>query len=361
MLLQLVIANLKMLLRNRQALFWALVFPLIFVAVFGLFNVGETPTTTVGLVDNARDQVSTSLVDNLSQVKSLTVKRYESEDAARAELKDGDLRYLLVLPSGMEQTAFQNPPATVTFVYDESSASSAIIIGVIQQFLSRANIDMAQAPTRLALKPEGVIARRLDYFDFLLPGFVAMGVMNYSIIGLGSVIALYREQKILKRILATPLRVQTFFLAQVLAYLVLSLVQAAIIMAAGMAAFGGTVVGGLQSFLSLGALVLLGNLVFLNIGFVVGAYSKSVQAASGLGNAVTLPLMFFSGVFFPTDGLPQMLREVVRFLPLSPFLEAMRGVALDAQPLWQYPGQLALLAAWIAVTAFLAVRTFRFG
>jgi ABC-type polysaccharide/polyol phosphate export permease len=106
--------------------------------------------------------------------------------------------------------------------------------------------------------------------------------------------------------------------------------------------------------------VVLANLTFLNLGFIVGSLAKTVNAANGLANAVAMPMMFLSGVFFPTDTLPAILAAVVKYLPLSPMLEAMRGVLLDARPLWEFPGQLALLAAWVAVTGMVAVRTFRF-
>ena len=73
-------------------------------------------------------------------------------------------------------------------------------------------------------------------------------------------------------------------------------------------------------------LAVLANLTFLNLGFIVGSIAKTVQAASGLGNAVAMPMMFLSGVFFPTENLPTILARVVAYLSLSPMLEAMRGV-----------------------------------
>ncbi|MBI4282695.1 MAG: ABC transporter permease [Chloroflexi bacterium] len=91
-----------------------------------------------------------------------------------------------------------------------------------------------------------------------------------------------------------------------------------------------------------------------------GAIAKNVRAADGLANAVTMPMMFFSGTFFPRESLPGVLSAVVGYLPLSPLLDAMRGVALDARPFWEYPTELAILGGWIAVTSVVAVRLFRF-
>jgi ABC-2 type transport system permease protein len=106
--------------------------------------------------------------------------------------------------------------------------------------------------------------------------------------------------------------------------------------------------------------VLLGNIVFLNLGFIVGAYSKSVQAASGLGNVVVLPLLMFSGVFFPADALPGVVSSVVGFMPLAPMVDAMRGVTLQAKGLADFPQELAIIGAWLVATSLVAVKVFRF-
>ena len=96
MLLQLVVANLKMLVRDKQSVFWAVVFPLIFVTVFGLFSVGGASTITLGVVDRAQDEVSTALVDSLSQVQTLEIERFDSEEAARAAVDLGVLTYRFI-------------------------------------------------------------------------------------------------------------------------------------------------------------------------------------------------------------------------------------------------------------------------
>ena len=254
MLIALVLANLKLIYRDRQAAFWAIAYPLIFLLIFGLFD-----------------------LDALEPL--------------------------------------------------------------------------------LHLDGHGVQGEPLGYFDFLLPGILGMGVMTFSIIGMGTTIAQYRQQRILRRIQSTPLNVRTFFIGQVLAWLILSLVQTAIIMSAGTVIFSAVVYG---NYIYAVPLILLANLTFLNFGFIVGSLAKSVQAASGLGNLITMPMLFFSGVFFATDNLPSIMAYVVKYLPLTALLEALRGVLLAAQPLSDFPAQLMLLVSWVVVTAIIAVKTFKF-
>ncbi|MSQ21704.1 MAG: ABC transporter permease [Dehalococcoidia bacterium] len=360
MLLPLVLANLKMVYRNRQALFWAMVFPLIFVVVFGLFRFDEPLEVNLLVVDQARDPISQGIITSLSAMERFNVAVRQDEAEVRRELEDGNGVYVMIIPEGLGPRLAQGPgaaPAEFTLLYDRGNQTAPIVIGAIQRFIEETNKELVQSPTLLTLRPEGVQSRQFTYFDFVLPGLVGMGVMTYSIIGVASVIALYREQKILKRILATPLRVRTFFAAQIISQLLLSVLQAIVILAAGMLLFKGHVYG---NFLWLLVLVVMANVVFLNLGFIVGALAKNVRAADGLANAVSMPMMFLSGTFFPNENLPKVIATVVEYLPLSPLLDAMRGVALDAKPFWAYPTELAILAGWIAVTSVLTIKLFRF-
>lgn len=360
MLFALFVANLKMIVRNRLALFWALVFPLIFLVIFGLFRFDTPRSFKVAVVDHAQDRLSQGLIGELASIEALKLDSSRAEGEARGALKDGEVDFVLILPAGLASTALggQGQPAPIILLYDEAQfQTNQVIIGLVQRFLDQTNMAIQGARPLLGLQPQGIAARRHSYFDFLLPGFVGMGIMTYSVIGMASTISMYRQQKIFKRVLATPLKVRDFFISQILANLVLSLVQAAIILVAGVLLFDATIYGNLAYVF---LLVLLGNMIFLNLGFIVGSFSQTVQAASGLGNIVTMPMMFFSGVFFPTDTLPRALAIVVGYLPLTPMLDAMRGVLLDNRSVWSYPAALGLLGAWIIVTSVVAVRTFRF-
>ena len=361
---KLLLANLKMIVRDRQALFWALAFPLVFVVIFGLFDLDRPATTDLAVVGPSDSRLAQTLVEQLRTFSFFRLNTsFADEAAARQALEAGDVDVVLILPPDLDAqlgggSGASGPPPFRLLQDEANTQRNQIVRSALEQVIQRFNLELVRAPTVLSLEVQGLRTRRLTFFDFLLPGLIGMGVMNYAVIGMASVVSLYREQKIFKRLLVTPLPVRTFFAAQITAYLVLSLVQAGVILAAGVLVFKAHVYG---SILWMFLLVAVANIVFLNLGFLVGAFSQTVAAASGLGNAVTLPMMFFSGTFFPTESLPAAMGQVVRFLPLTPLLEMMRGVMLDAQPLWHYPGQLALLLGWIAVSSLLAVRTFRFG
>jgi ABC-2 type transport system permease protein len=358
---KLVGASIKMLYRDRQALFWALAFPVIFAVVFGLFDFEESPEAEFTVVAERPSIISQALVEGLDSVDSFTVVESNDPTAARGALEDGETDVVLELPP-LDPTTLRTvaPEATFEVLYNEANADvNQVALGAVERIVNEVNLRIAgvTAPA-VSIDAQGVEGRSIEYYDFLLPGLVAMGVMNAAIIGMAVAISRFREQRILKRILATPLRPVRFLTAQVLARLLLSIVQAALILAVGVYVFGATLYG---NIVWLFVLVTVANLVFLNIGFAVAGRAANPDAAQGVANAVALPMMFLSGVFFPTDTLPEILQTIVRYLPLTPLIEALRAVTLEGQSITTTGPQLLLLGAWVVASFLIAGRMFRFA
>ena len=216
---------------------------------------------------------------------------------------------------------------------------------------------MASRSAQRLVNSEVIDAPEVDYFDTVLLGLLGLGIMTNSIISIAVRISTYRNQAVLKRLQATPLPVWKFFAGEIIAHLLLAIVQALIILAVGVFVFGGEIHGNLGWVL---LIVLLGTVVFLNIGFILSAWARNPAAASGMGNAVALPLMFLGGAFFSTASLPWLLPHVATVVPLTPMLDALREVAIYSEPLWETWPHLAALGAWALATALIAVRVFRF-
>jgi ABC-2 type transport system permease protein len=344
---RLVVADLKLLLRNRQSLFWALAFPIIFATIFGLFNFDELPDAQVAIFTQDSQQ-SAPVSQALDSIPNLEIKEYDTRDEALAELKESNLDLVIEIA---------NNGTVVVNVNEAAQDTNRIFVPVVRSVVDEVNFRTANVSRAYTVEERSLSGRDVDYYDFVLPGLVGMGVMTYAIIGLASTIAQYRAQRILRRIRATPLKPRTFVSALVVAHLVLAVVQAALILAWGVLLFGGTVTGNL---LWIAVFVVLGNVIFLNIGFIVSTRAESAEAASGVGNAVAMPMMFFSGVFFPTTTLPWILPAVTALLPLKPMVDGIRSVAIDGASIVSLGPELAQLAAWALATGLLATRVFRF-
>ena len=355
LLLHLTVANFKMTLRNRQALFWALAFPLAFVVFFALIgSFGGDSDITILAIDESDGDLSRRLLTELNAMDGFSVSPRADAAAARAEIESGDAAYLLKIPLGFAASgAPESAPLTLTRADGVGSAVEA----AVELRLAALAMERAGVSPEFSLDVESVESEGYDFRAFVLPGVALWGIMSNSVIGLAVALANYREKKILRRIKASPMRARTFFAAQIAASLGLSLIQAALILGLGSLTMGVDVRGALPS---VAAIILASNVVFLNLGFIVGAYSKTAAAASGLGNLVVVPMAMLSGVFFPLDALPAALAAAMRFLPLSPMVEALRGATLSANDVTDYPLQMALIAAWTALTALAAIKVFKF-
>lgn len=197
--------------------------------------------------------------------------------------------------------------------------------------------------------------RGLDYFDFVLPGILALGVMQFAIIGVAGAIARYRELKVLRRLVATPVSPSAFIAAQSTARLAVALGQIVLLLGYGVL-LGGTVAG---NPLVLLALAIPGNFVFLALGFALAGRAPSVDAANNIAGIATLPLMFMSGMYFPLDALAAPLRAIAELLPITPMVDGMRAVALDGAGLADLGAEFALLGIWVVVAFALARLGFR--
>ena len=360
---RLIVANVKMMVRDRQTLFWALIFPLIFVVVFGLFDVGDPDPVDISIIDLAQSPLSKAIQAQISEIELLDISReFTTAEEARKAVEDGDLEYALIIPqevAEIDQSQGLSPPVPLTLYFNQANFQiNQLIFGVIGQFTDQVNLSLAQAPQRISLSPQAVQDKAVEYFDELVIGLVGMAIMFNSIVVIGVKISGYRQQRILRRILVTPLPLRNYFAAEVLTHLALALVQTSIILAVGIFVFGAEIHGNLLWVFVIAAFA---SIVFLNIVFAIGVRSISPAAASGLAHTQATPMTFFSGTFFSTSSLPSFLPDLVKVLPLTPTIDALRAVAIDGETLWSTWPELAMLAGWIAVSGALASRVFRFN
>ena len=366
-MLAITLANLKMMARNRQGLFWALAFPLLLVVVFGLFDFRGITPTGLAVADYSGGPRAALLRERLNGIAFLETEALDAEetgamDEARRKLIEGNLGYLLLIPQGLDDPAGENSAGAVepvTLVYaTRNPERNQLVDGAVHSLVIELRSDGQPVLPQRLVQSEVIETPEVDYFDTVLMGLLGLGIMTNSIISIAVRVSTYRNQSVLKRLLATPLPVWKFFAGEIIAHLALAMVQALIILAVGVFVFGGDIHGNLGWTL---LVVLLGTVVFLNIGFILSAWARSPAAASGMGNAVALPMMFLAGAFFSTASLPWLLPYAAEALPLTPMLDALRDVAINSVPLWETWPQLAALAGWAAATAIVAVRVFRFS
>ena len=351
----LLVASVLMFVRNRAAVFFSLFLPLIIMLIFGVLNFEGSATIQLGIVDEAQNAASTRLVDGLAAFEYIEPSS-GSRDAQLARLEEGELGFVLLIPSGFDpQPGREN--GLVAYASSADPQQAQVARGLLQQAVGTA----LYAPTgggafgAPPVRFESVESRDLGYIDFLVPGVVGMTVMQLGLFGVAFGFVHLKRTGALRRLFATPTSPAYFLGAQVASRLVLAFVQVVIL-------FGIGIWFGLQMFgdyVSLAVIVLLGSMIFLAIGYSIASWAKDENQAAPVANLISLPMMFLSGVFFPRDAMPDFLASITQFMPLTYIIEALRAVVNNGSSLAALGQQLLGMGVWAVITFVLAVRLFK--
>jgi ABC-2 type transport system permease protein len=247
--------------------------------------------------------------------------------------------------------------SSIELLVDQSQQSTAPFLqGLIGGIVDQVDRTITGSPPVLQLEVTPVLSENLDAIDFLVPGILAMSIMNLGLFATAQPLISLRTQGVLKRLGATPLPRSTLLAAYIAWRLTIAVLQTALIVGIGVVLFDVAMVG---NWLAFSGWVLLGTLAFIAIGFFVAAIARTEESGIALVNLINFPMLFLSGVFFPVESLPGFLAPVVRALPLTYVADALRQTMLDAPPVNPQWINLTVQLAWLVAMAALAIRFFR--
>ena len=334
-LAQLTLVRFREFWREPEAIFWVFVFPILLAAGLGL-AFRNRPPEVIGIA-----AVTPELARPLRQEKLLDVEQL-SAPAAEEALRTGKVA-LLVAPS---------PGGAVVYRYDNTNPEGRTARMLADRAIQRAagRADPVPSSDRLMREPGS------RYIDFLIPGLLGMNLMGSAMWGLGFAIVDARRKKLMKRLISTPMPRHDYLLSFVLARLLLLVVEVGALLGFGVWVFQVPVRG---SMLDLVVLCVLGSLAFSALGLLVASRAQTIEAASGLMNTVMMPMWIVSGVFFSAQRFPGALQPVIRALPLTAVIDALRAHMLQGASLAQVAPQLGVLLAWLLVCFALALKLFR--
>jgi ABC-2 type transport system permease protein len=196
------------------------------------------------------------------------------------------------------------------------------------------------------------------YVDFLIPGLIGLNILNGGLWGVGFNLVDMRIKKLLKRLLATPLRRGDFLAAQLLHRTALMFVEVTFLLAFGRLALGVPVLGSWAAIFAVGV---VGALSSSAIGLLVASRATRIETVMGLMNAISLPMMVGSGVFFSVERFPEWLQPLLRVLPLTALIDALRAVVVEGATLASQGGPLLVVAAWGVLCFAAGLRLFRWS
>jgi ABC-2 type transport system permease protein len=339
--LALCLTRLREFYRESEVVFWSFAFPIILSVGLGIAFRNRPPETlAVAVVSGPQ---AGRLTGVLGQTPLLKATEMEEAAATRA-LALGRVAAVVV----------PRPDGAVEYRLDPSRAESAI---------ARARVD--DAVQRAAGRRDPVVTAVSEvrepggrYIDFLIPGIVGMNIMSGGLWGVGFNLVDMRIKRLLKRLVAAPMRRPDFLAAHLAMRLVFMVIEVSFVLTFGHLAFGVPVRGSLPAVFAVGA---LGALCFGGLGLLVGSRARRMETVTGLMNVVMMPMFVLSGIFFSADRFPDVLQPVIRVLPLTALNDALRAVVLEGTSLMALPLPLGILLLWTILTFAIGLRLFRWN
>ena len=372
----LVITRLREFYREPAAVFWVYCFPLLLTFTLGLaFRADSATSYDVSIVET--ESKSKELVDLFNgdsegrfQVRSL------SFEAARTLLRTGKTELVLVpaevdevpaevdeVPAEVDEVSGDRDGADglaagsgkdLVYWYDPRNQTSNLAKKAVDDFLQRemGRKDVLDAVDRIMDEPGG------RYIDFLIPGLICMNIMGSGLWGVGFAIVDMRIRGLLKRFIATPMKRRDFMLSTMLSRLFFLVPEILLLMLVARFFFDVQIFGNLLLIIGL---ILFGSFQFAGISLMIACRAKTIETVSGLMNLVMLPNWIFAGIFFSATKFPDFVQWFIQLLPLTPLIDALRGVMLEGHTITDIAAQLAVMLVWTLASFLIALRFFRWS
>jgi ABC-2 type transport system permease protein len=350
--------SLKAILRSPSAVVFSIAFPLIFILVFGFIGGGNGKTSVKIAVDQGSDTTS-PIYAALSQINSIKIVKGDDTFLLQ-ELEKGRITAkVLISKTGVTSPAYAIKITSSGAVMPQNiqllqSVLNGVIAGMNQKYfatnqtIARVNATISQIP-----------GRAYKTIDFILPGQLGFSLLSSGVFGVAFLFFNLRQQLVLKRFYATPIKRAYIVLGEALSRVLFQLLTAIIVIGVGHFAFGFTLVHGLTTFLTIMLLSFIALVLFMGFGFIVSGLAKNESTIPPFANLFTLPQFLLAGTFFAVEAFPTWLQPICNALPLTHFNNAMRNIAFEGASLASCSKELLILGVWIVGVYGVAFKTFK--
>ena len=323
-------ASVKSWYRSRGTLFWSLLFPIMLILIFGAIfsGVGDTKyTLPVQDLDNS--SWSHTFIDTLSNISIFKVENISANENISAYVKDNNLAGAIVIPKGFGDTIDRsfidkNVSVNISFYYDPSSSSASVIQSVVSSVLQEYNMKLSGGNNIIGITQVSTIGKNFNYIDFFVPGMIGFTLMQTCIYGSIERNTKYRKDGILRKLLTMPVTRTEWILAKMLFMLFLSFVSTVAIILVGILVWGMTV----NINLIMIVIIIANSFLFSGLGMIIGRFVKEEETADMAGGAISFPMMFLAGTFFPLEQMPAFLQSFAKILPLYYVNEGLRNAMI---------------------------------
>lgn len=353
------IINMRRLFRDRLALFFTFLFPLIFLFVFGTLNSHNSVSLTVAIINRSNTSFAKQFVTQLNQSSLLKVQKDVTDfTIANQKMSRGELDATIELPPDfgtVKDGRYPSGQAVVHYTQNNQPAASTLT-SILQAMFQGINSKLVTTQTPFTVTSQQTDTHSLSSFDYTFTGLLGFSILGAGIFGPMNYFPELKKMGILRRLHTTPLRVWQYFFSSMMSNAVSGLLSIAVMFVVAVAVFHLKVVGNL---LYLTLFLAFGIILILGIGLALGGWAKNERQAAPLGNMIVFPMMFLTGTFFPRYLMPGWLQGVTAYMPLTPVIDGARMILSEGKSLLDLGPQLGVMAVWMVIVYAIAFRVFR--
>lgn len=345
-------ASFRSIMRSPSAVVFTLAFPLIFILVFGFLGGGGVK---IDLAVAPGSDLQNPVIKALEQTSVVKLIKDKNAKEINTALEKGSYDALI----DVQRNNAGKPAYLVNVKYTSASMDKGNILkSVLNNLLYTLNSRDVQ-PTVAQIRESTVTGRTYRTIDFILPGQLGFSLLSTGVFGTAFVFFNLRQNLVIKRFFATPVRKSSIVFGEGIARIGFALLGAVFIILIGHFFFHFTLVHGVITVANMLLLALIGLIVFMGFGFVVSGMAKSESTIPPISNIITLPQFLLSGTFFSIDAFPTWLQPISRALPLTYLNDAMRKVAFEGAGLWDVRQQILIMIIWGIGIYAVAVKVFK--
>jgi ABC-2 type transport system permease protein len=335
--------------RDRTALFFTVLFPLMFLVLFGgIFSNQSAPRVHVLQVGPVAllDKIPADQRSELDQV--LEVTQDNNRDDALAQVRKGDV------DAAVEQDG-QN---VVLHFSAADQVKAGTVQGLFGSLVDGGNLIAAGVSTpAFRLDVQQVEDESLKTIQYITPGLLGWAIATGATFGAALTLITWRQKKVLRRLRLAPVRMSSIISARVGVSVLIALVQMVIFIGVASIPYFGL---RLSAYWWMAIpLLIAGTLAFLAIGLLAGSFARTPEAGSAVANLIVLPMAFLSGAFFPLQGAPGWLQALSDIFPLKHLVTGLQAVMVRGETPASVLPQLGLLVGFAVVVGAIALALFK--
>lgn len=353
--------NTKRFFRDRLAIFFGILFPLIFLFVFGaLTHNGGKISINVAVINQSNTPYARTVVKKVESSSVYKInKSVTTVSQAENKMAADQLSGAILIPQSFGEVipGQKNPSGVAEVLYTANQKPSGDTLqALLQTTLAGINKKFIVVRPPFSVAEKQLSQKSLTTFDYTFSGLLGFSIIGIGIFGPINVFPELKKQGILRRLHTTPLRVWQYFLSTMFSQAITGIVAIAIQFLVAVYVFNLKIDGNLLEII---VYTVLSIFTILGIGLAIGGWAKNERQAAPLSNIIVFPMLFLSGTFFPRFDMPQWLQTVTNYLPLTPVIDGLRLLTTEGKSLLQIGPQIGLLAIWLVVIYIVAFRVFK--